>query len=172
MLSPARRFAGFVVIGSLVAALINLAGSVAVPLESQPVLFRGSGSLGSLIVSEQAHVIKRFGLYGQLRDLVGGGSVIVPDMPILDRYTLVHFSKVDVEVEDYPVELTEEQAEALMQDVRFSGEGEMVISSRDVYPYVVVGTSDAMSTMRVVLFGDTVFIVEESLYAEVVGTAS
>ncbi len=172
MLSPARRFAGFVVIGSLVAALINLAGSVAVPLESQPVLFRESGRLGSLIVSEQAHVVKRFGLYGQLRDLVGGGSVIVPDLPILDRYTLVHFSKVDVEVEDYPVELTEEQAEALMQDVRFSGEGEMVISGRNVYPYVVVGTSDAMSTMRVVLFGDTVFIVEESLYAAVMGTAS
>ena len=172
MLSPARRFAGFVVIGSLVAALINLAGSVAVPLESQPVLFRASGSLDSLIVSEQAHLSQRFGLYGQLRDLAGGGSVIVPDLSILDRYTLVHFSLLDVEVEDYPVELTKEQAEVLLQDVRFSGEGEIVISGRDVRPYVVVGTSDAISTMRVVLFDDTVFVVEESLYAAVVGTTS
>lgn len=145
---------------------------MAVPLESQPVLIRGSGSLDSLIVSEQAHLVERFGLYGQLRDLAGGGSVIVPEPPILDHYTLIHFTLVDVEVEDYPVELTEEQAEALLQDVRFAGEGEMVISGRDVYPYVVVATSDAVSAMRVVLFGDTVFIVEESLYAAVVGTTS
>ena len=39
-------------------------------------------------------------------------------------------SSVDVQLEDYPVEL--HGADALLQEVRFTGEGEMVISGCDV----------------------------------------
>mgnify|MGYP001552526164 CR=1 FL=1 len=137
-----------------------------VPLESQPVQFHASGSLGVLTVDQQPHIAQRFGLYGQLRDLAAGGSVIVPERSILDPYTLVHYARLEVDVQDYSAKLTRKQAEALLENTRFSGDGEIV--GREVRPYVVVATSEEIGTMRVVLFKDTVFVVEESLYATVV----
>lgn len=140
------------------------------PLESQPVQFYASGTLGNLTVGQQAHIAQRFGLYGQLRDLAAGGSMIVPDRVILNPYTLAHYSLLDVDVEEYPVKLTKKQAEVLLQDARFSGEGEIV--GGEIRPYVVVATSDEVTTMRLVLFQDTVVVVEESLYSAVVRDAS
>jgi hypothetical protein len=134
------------------------------------VQFHASGSLGTLTVDQQPHVAERFGLYGQLRDLAAGGSIIVPGRSILDAYTLAHYSRLDVEVQDYPAKLTRKQAEALLEEARFSGAGEMV--GREVRPYVVVATSEEVGTMRVVLFKDTVFVVEESLYATAVEATS
>ena len=147
-----------------------MVGSAAVPLESQPVQFQASGTLGSLTVGQQAHIARRFGAYGQLRDLAAGGSIIVPDRPILDHYTLVHYSRLDVEVEEYPVKLTKNQAEILFEDAGLLGEGEIV--GREVRPYVVVATSDEVTTMRVVMFGGTVVLVEESLYFAAVEATS
>ena len=154
----------------MVAALINLVGSAVVPLESQPVQFSASGTLGSLTVSQQPHVAERFGLYGQLRDLAAGGSVIVPRRPILDPYTLAHYSLVEVDVQDFPGKLTAKQAEVLLEDTRFSGNSETV--GRDVRPYVIVAASDTIGTMRLVFFEDMVLVVEESLYTAAVEATS
>jgi hypothetical protein len=154
----------------LVAALANVAGSATVPLVSQPVRIHGSESLGTLSTDGHEHLARRFGVYGQLRDLAAGGAITVPDQRILDDYTLAHYSLLEVAVEDYPVELTDGQAQILLENTRFSGETEVV--GRKMRPYVVVSASDEVTALRLVLFGDALFIVEESLYAAVEGMDS
>lgn len=140
------------------------------PLESQPVQFHASGTLGNLTVDQQPHIAQRFGLYGQLRDLAAGGAVILPGRSTLDPYTLAHYSLLEVEVQDYPAKLTKKQAEVLLEDTRFSGHSEII--GREIRPYVVVAVSDEIGTVRVVLFKDMVLVVEESLYAAAVEATS
>lgn len=83
------------------AALVNLAVNVFVPAASQPVRFHDSGSLTDLVHTDSSSVDLRYGIYMEVADTMGGGTLVVPEESPLNVDLLQGLSGVVVEERDY-----------------------------------------------------------------------
>jgi len=137
----ATRFTRFVVVLAIVGGLVNLGGELAVPEESRSVRTHSSGTLGGLLPEEQEHVRQRYQLYGQLRDLASGGTIVVPP-DLLDSATLQYLSGMEVERSGDRRRVTEATLRRLPDTIRYRDMTEPTVRSSDLYPYVVAVSGD------------------------------
>lgn len=95
------------VLGLTVAA--NLVLERALPISARSIRFHDQGSLTHLVQTEQSTVARRFGLYLEMGDVAGGGTLILPPGSPLAADVAQGLSGVTVLVEDYdPQALPEE----------------------------------------------------------------
>ncbi len=139
--SVASRFVRFVIALALVGGLLNLGGELAVPAESRGVRFHSGGTLGELLPEEHEHVRERYQLYGQLRDLAFGGTIVVPG-DVLNTATLRYLSGLDVERSDDSRRVPEATLQRLPDVVRYRAVTEPTVGSAELYPYVVAVAAD------------------------------
>jgi hypothetical protein len=134
--SMASRFTRFVIVVAVAGGLVNLGGELAVPAESRSVRAHSSGTLGGLLPEEQEHVRERYQLYGQLRDLAAGGTIVVP-RDLLDTATLRFLSGMEVERSADRRRVSEAALRRLPDTVRYREVTEPTVGSGELFPYVV-----------------------------------
>jgi hypothetical protein len=131
-----HRFVRLVVGVAIVGGLVNLGGELALPAESRSVRVHSGGTLGSLLAEEPEAVRERYQLYGQLRDLAFGSTIILPG-DLLDTATLTYLSGLDVERSDDDRRVAEATLRGLPDVIRYRDVTEPTVGSPERYPYVV-----------------------------------
>lgn len=137
----ATRFTRFVIVLAIVGGLVNLGGDLAVPAESRSVRTHSSGTLGGLLPEEHEHVRHRYQLYGQLRDLASGRTIVVP-RDVLDTATLQFLSGMEVERSGDRRRVAEATLRRLPDTIRYRDVTEPTVGSNSRYPYVVAMSAD------------------------------
>lgn len=145
----AARFTRYVIVLALVGGVANLGGELAVPAESRSIRAHSSGSLGAILADEQPHVRERYQLYGRLRDLAAGATIVVP-RDLLDVATLELIAGLDVEIAPNRRRITEGKLR-LLPDGTESDVTEPTVGSSELYPYTIALASDDPDRLLVYL---------------------
>jgi hypothetical protein len=138
----ANRFVRFVVGIAVIGGLVNLGTELAVPAESRSLRIHSGGTLGELLPEEHKPVRERYQLYGQLRDLAFGGTIVIP-RDLLDTATLEYLSGLAVERSDDDRRVAEAVLRLLPDVIRYREVTEPTVGSTERYPYVVAVANDA-----------------------------
>lgn len=166
-MSPQQKFAWFVAVGGLIAALFNVASEIPIPTKAGAIHIHSGGDPASLIATEQLHLATNYGLYADLRELAPGATLILPEEPLLDPYVISGLALVDVEMALY-----DPAAPWLSNELQGASASGLVEVSVDGgfedRPYVIRPFGESTPVLRLVTAGDTLVILDDATYRRAV----
>ena len=161
----ARRFVLAVVVACLLAAGANAFLFAKSSMSQRGFRSHADDTLSHLVQTEQASVRNRFNFETMLHDLIGTGTLVVPDSVGVDRFEIEYLSGMRLEVGGVAF-VVDDADSAVLRDTGVEGEGALLDSGEPVSFYVVASdTVGPDSRFRLVPAGDLVFVVDEQILA-------
>ena len=162
----ARRFVLAMIGGFLVGSLGNLFVEVTDDPARSAIRSHESGDLSHLVDTEQRAVRMQYNFEASLRDIVGSGTLVVPDAALVDVYEIENLARMRVEVADYDPVIDADTAGRLgaigtvrSGALRTRGEDQMFV-------IVAPESATAESRYRLLLSGDVALVADEDVLSE------
>jgi hypothetical protein len=166
MAALARRFVLGVIVACLLAAGANAFLFAKSSLSQRGFRSHAEDTLSHLVQTEQASVRNRFNFEAMLHDLIGTGTLFVPDGVGVDRFEIEYLSGMRLEVGGDAFVIDD----ATSDDIRglgVEGLGALLDEGEPQSFFVVAGdTVGPDSRFRLVTAGDVAFVVDEQILAD------
>ncbi len=165
--SPANRFVLFAVAVLAMASVVNIAWELQLPPPSSGIRGHPDERLSTLGRIEQPTIWRLSGFATAVHDVARSGQVVVPAEGMVDPLLLENLAQVDIVVDEYDSFLVGDPATVFAGYSRMSGVG-FVAEGGDPVPWIVVwdDESDAVTSIRLFMYGRTVVLVDEHLVGE------
>ncbi len=162
----ARRFVLAVIGGFLVASLGNVFVEVTDGPARSAIRSHESGDLSHLVETELRSVRIRYNFEASLRDIVGSGTLVVPDAELVDVYEVRNLARMRVEVADYDPVADADMA-ARLGAIGTVRNGALRTDGEDQTLVIVAPEpATAESRYRLLLSGDVALVVDEDVLSE------
>ena len=172
MITSSRRLLALITGGLIVASVANVFWETRVLPKSQYgdriVALREDGRLITLTgsVTNPYYTKDNFLLTTALLDTAKGGVLIAPDPTLVHEYTMNSLALMSVRIEDYQSELSDEEAEQLLEFAQFEGDGRVTAPGSDLVHFYLITDPDGPrpAAMRLLFFEGSAFYVDEALF--------
>jgi len=141
--------------------------------EERIAVLRDDGRLITLTGSTRSTPREKFWIPTALLEVARGGVLVVSDELLINEYVINSLAQMTVEVEQYKSQLSDEEAQQLLQRVQFEGTGLLspmlwAGENTEVLPfYVISADRDQLANgMRLLFHNAAVFLVDEILLRE------
>jgi hypothetical protein len=157
-------FAAVVIVAFSLGTVANVVLEWSFVPEQRALLVRDGGALNKVVRTEGEIVRNRYWIASVVHDIARGGTLIVPAEGLASEARFELFADVDIKVEDYDPELTQETVDSLEGSASVTGYGN-TIGSTEYFPFVVVwDTADSsVAVLRMWFFEDTMYLVDERI---------
>lgn len=166
MAALARRFVLGVIVACLLAGGANAFLYAKSSLSQRGFRSHAEDALSHLVQTEQASVRNRFNFEAMLHDLIGTGTLVVPEGVGVDRFEVEYLSGMRLEVGGDPF-VIDDATSADFRDSGVEGLGALLDEGEPQSFFVVVDdTIGPDSRFRLVTFGDLAFVVDEQILVD------
>jgi len=145
MKSPSRLVAA-TLLAFLAASIANVLWELRVVpdqvFEERIAAIRADDRLVTLTASTRSTPRDRFLAATALLDLAGGGTLRIPDAGSVDDEAIGLLARMTIRIDDYPPDLSADQADALERKATFSGSGLIGPPGSDVVEFWIVTRQD------------------------------
>ena len=154
-------FVVVVVVAFSVGTVANVVVESSFAPEQRALLVRDGGALNKVVRTEGETVRNRYWIASVVHDIARGGTFVVPAEGLASEARFELLADVDIEVEAYDPELTQEMVDSFDGHASVTGYGN-TIGSTEYFSFVVVWdeASSPVAVLRMWFFKDTMYLVD------------